>query len=193
MKKIIQSLRYIVIFTLCILSFTSNAFAQNPDNETEKIATFCKVWGFLKYYHPEVAIGKIDWDKEFTSRISSLNSLQTKQEISDYYAKWINGLAKVEKCEKCDNDIADKFKMNLDLKWLSDTNVFSPNLINTLQYIQQNRNHRNYFYVQKGRYQTPSFANEKKILTLFFHLPISVYYLFRGIGTSSIIFILISI
>ena len=30
----------------------------------ENLIVLCKVWGFLKYYHPDIANGKIDWDNE---------------------------------------------------------------------------------------------------------------------------------
>jgi hypothetical protein len=66
MKNINRSLTYITIFTFIFLLFASHSFGQTPTKENDKIATFCKVWGFLKYYHPKVAIGKLDWDKEFT-------------------------------------------------------------------------------------------------------------------------------
>ncbi len=34
--------------------------AQSHIEENSNIATFIKVWGFLKYYHPTVAQGKIN-------------------------------------------------------------------------------------------------------------------------------------
>jgi len=42
---------------LIFLCFACKLFAQT---QNQKIETFTKVWGFLKYHHPAVASGKID-------------------------------------------------------------------------------------------------------------------------------------
>ena len=132
MKKAIS------IITLVLFSFST--YSQTTAQESEKIATFCKVWGFLKYYHPTVAKGKLDWDNEFTTRIKVVSALNTKQEINDYYSEWINSLGKVNACKKCNNEIPDSLQFNLDLAWLSDSTVFTQTLIDQLQFIQHNRN-----------------------------------------------------
>ena len=36
--------------------------ANRPVDQTERMATLGKVWGLLKYFHPDVAGGGIDWD-----------------------------------------------------------------------------------------------------------------------------------
>ncbi|RYZ67733.1 MAG: hypothetical protein EOP09_10555, partial [Proteobacteria bacterium] len=40
---------------------SSSALAQ-PITQTQTLVAIGRVWGFLKYYHPQVARGKIDWD-----------------------------------------------------------------------------------------------------------------------------------
>lgn len=40
-----------------------------PFNDTTKWAVTCRVWGLLKYYHPNVNAGKLDWDKVLIDRI----------------------------------------------------------------------------------------------------------------------------
>ena len=91
-----------VISILIFLSFSISTFSQTTSQESEKIATFCKLWGFLKYYHPTVAKGKIDWDDEFMTRIKVVSSLESKQELNNYYSEWISSLGKVKKCKKLD-------------------------------------------------------------------------------------------
>lgn len=139
------------ISILVFLSVLTSTFAQTTIKESDNIATFCKLWGFLKYYHPTVAKGKIDWDREFTTRLKVVTSLQSKQEISDYYSEWITGLGKVKHCKKCNDDIPDSLKFNLDLTWLSDSSVFTDALISQLQFIRDNRNRGKNHYVQQNR------------------------------------------
>lgn len=147
----------LIFFYLSVLTYS-----QTTVQESEKISTFCKLWGFLKYYHPTVAKGKIDWDKEFITRIKVVSSLNSKQEINNYYSEWIKSLGKVKNCKKCKNDLPDSLKFNFDLAWLSDSSVFTNDLINQLQFIQNNRNQGKNYYVQQYRFVgNTKYDNEK--------------------------------
>jgi len=110
-------------------------FAQATVSETEKIATFCKVWSFLKYYHPVVATGKIDWDKEFTTKMNSVRSFNTKQQINAFYSRWVNSLGEIKYCKSCNNNIPDSLKFNLDNSWLYHSTRFTNQVMNQLQYV----------------------------------------------------------
>ncbi|ANH83395.1 hypothetical protein A8C56_22560 [Niabella ginsenosidivorans] len=154
MKKTIS----IFIFLL----FTCSTYSQSTAHDSEKIATFCKLWGFLKYYHPVVATGKFDWDNEFTTRIKIVRLLHSKKEISNYYSAWIKDLGEVKKCKECSFTITDSIKYNLNLSWLTDTSIFTNSLINQLLYVQQNRNQgKNYYVEQKPYIGNTAFENEK--------------------------------
>lgn len=149
-----------ILFALILFFSSTLSGAQSIPEESARIATFCKVWGFLKYHHPRVAKGNIDWDKEFMTRINEVTLLKSKEEISNYYLQWIKGLGTVKKCTSCDEEIPGSFKLNLDLAWLSDANLFSPALIDQLQFIYLNRNHGKNHYVRlKG--VTTDYSNEK--------------------------------
>lgn len=142
------------------LLLSISTFSQTTFKESEKIATFCKLWGFLKYYHPTVAKGKLDWDKEFTTRIRALSFLNSKQEINNYYSEWINSLGKVKNCKKCKKETTDSLKFNLDIAWLADSNVFTKALIDQLQFVKQNRNQGKNYYVKKMYIGNTNFKNE---------------------------------
>jgi len=143
----------IFIFFSCTIA----GFSQTSPDEAERIASFCKVWGFLKYHHPTVAKGKIEWDKEFMVRLKEVSSLESKQERSAYYLAWIESLGMVNPCKKCKNEIPDSLKFNLNLDWLSDSSVFTHDLTKQLQFIHQNRNQGKNYYVQ----QSPSVGNTR--------------------------------
>jgi len=51
-----------------VLFWFTNA-ALNSGTQNEKLAALCQVWGFLKYAHPTVAEGSIDWDKALIDAI----------------------------------------------------------------------------------------------------------------------------
>lgn len=52
---------------------------EQMDLNVENLALLCKIWGFMKYYHPEVRAGKYDWDKELFSIIPSFNCISSKE------------------------------------------------------------------------------------------------------------------
>lgn len=143
-------MKYPVI--LLILFFSTYLSPALPnEKDTGKTATFIKIWGFLKYYHPEVAKGNIDWDETFRTGIKAIKSLQSKQELNAYYLKWINSLGTVKKCGSCTPDMGGVEKYNTDMRWLRDTAQFNAELIDVLTYIQQHRNQKANYYVSAAK------------------------------------------
>ena len=69
MKKILL----IVFFLLCQYSFSK------PINETQKLAATAKIWGFLKYYHPNVADGSKNWDEQLFQILAQIEQTKTSE------------------------------------------------------------------------------------------------------------------
>lgn len=90
-----------ILFLLLIFVFTHSIFAKNELTETEKIAATAKVWGFLKYYHPEVANGKFNWDEQLFAILPKVQSATSKEELSQVYMAWIESLGQAKSCKKC--------------------------------------------------------------------------------------------
>ncbi len=148
--------------TICILSFFHTfLLAQTTKEQTEDIATFCKIWGFLKYYHPSVAKGNMDWDSVFMHRIADLPSFKSKQALSDYYKNWIESLGEIKPCKECSIKNPDNQKLNFDLSWTDDKNMFSDNLIELLDFVEKNRNTGYNYYVQRKDAGNTLYENEK--------------------------------
>ena len=133
---------------LIILIFFSYNFltAQRAISETEKLTSLGKIYGFLKYYHPEVGKGKFDWDKEFIKILPKVLKATDKESLSQVYINWIESLGKIENCKKCNSD-KEYFDKNFDLSWTQDTSLFSNELSSKLKLIEKNRNQRENFYV----------------------------------------------
>lgn len=137
---------------LLLLSFTiigvSSLYSQNKFSETEKIATASKVWGFLKYYHPQVAKGKIDWDDQLIKILPKVESAKTKEQLSKVYLDWIKSLGKVQKCNRCkEKPESGYFNKNFDLSWTQNSTFFNSELSKQLKFIEVNRNHKKNNYV----------------------------------------------
>lgn len=156
MKTYFNKLIWIVLIILYSFSTTSL-------NDSEKIATFCKIWGFLKYYHPSVARGEIDWDNEFITKLDSIKKIHSKQELNIFYIRWIDNLGKVEKCELCNNTVPDSLLFNYPTNWIHNSSLFNNQLIRKLDYIQYNRNQaENYYVSQDQENGNTIYKNEKQ-------------------------------
>lgn len=141
--------------TLLLLMFFQFSFSQNL-TETEKLSSLCKVWGFLKYYHPEFASGKKDCDIQFFKILIQVKESQTQEDLSNVYSNWIDELGKVKETDKKDNSVY--FTKNFDLSWFEN---FSPALTSKLKYIEKNRFRGKHNYVSIGKYGALNFINEK--------------------------------
>lgn len=122
------------------------SFAQKTISETEKLASLGKIYGFLKYYHPEVGKGNYNWDNEFIKYLPKVLNATDKKDLSTIYINWIDSLGKIDACKKC-NAEEKYFDKNFDLSWTQDTLLFNNALTSKLKYIENNRIQGENFYV----------------------------------------------
>ncbi|MDQ6531000.1 S41 family peptidase [Flavobacterium sp. LHD-85] len=137
--------KYILIFLLLVIQ---TVLGQSKPTEIQKLAITCKIWGYLKYYHPEVASGKTDWDKQLFNVLPKLEEAQTKEEFSSILENWIDALGTIKQ-----NDPVLKpkqtvyFDKNFDLSWISKNKLLSKNLSAKLKFIEDNRYQGEQYYV----------------------------------------------
>ena len=138
-------MKKITLFFLLLLSQT--IFANTKITETEKLATTCKVWGFLKYYHPKVANGELNWDQQLLDILPKVEKAQTKEEFSSLLENWIDGLGEVKQIAPIASpkDI-EYFDKNFDLSWFNNK-LFSKKLSKKLKFIEENRFQGEQFYI----------------------------------------------
>nr|WP_315143655.1 S41 family peptidase [uncultured Flavobacterium sp.] len=156
-----------IFFSLTLFLFLQITQAKQSLTETEKLATTAKVWGFLKYYHPNVASGKYDWDKELFTILPQVEKAKNKKEFSEVIENWITSLGEVKKVEPIvvSNEIK-YFDKNLNAAWLNNSHFFSNSLSKKLTFILENRLQSNHFYYRKGEPKSDAisyeFSNEIK-------------------------------
>ena len=181
MKKIISAI-------LILLFSFQFAFSQENINENQKLTSLCKIWGFLKYYHPNVTKGTINWDNELIEKIRELKEIKTKNELNKIYLNWLNELGDFPKCETCEikKDV-DYFDKNFDLSWTDNKNIFSEEIIEMLNYVEQNRNQGTNHYIKldenfkiqiqnEQEYGIPFPEKEYRLLELFKYWNIIEYF-----------------
>ena len=173
---------------LILICFSFNhLIAQQKILDTEKLASIGKIYGFLKYYHPEVGKGKYDWDKEFIKYLPQVLEAGDKESLSKIYNNWINTLGTIEKCKNCVSDQL-LFDKNFNLSWTQDSEIFNAELKVKLKYIEENRFQGENFYVitdpvgaikltNESVYQNFSYPSEEyRLLGLFKYWNIIEYF-----------------
>lgn len=134
---------------LLLLVVAQTAFGNNNLTENQKLATTCKVWGFLKYYHPNVADGSKNWDEQLFIILPLVEKAQTKEEFSLVLENWIASQGEVKGYKTSKPDLkVDYFTKNLNPKWIYDSKVFSKTLSDKLKFIEENRYQGKQYYVQ---------------------------------------------
>ncbi|TDD78839.1 S41 family peptidase [Flavobacterium caseinilyticum] len=177
-----------IFLLLLLICFSFNALiAQQKISETEKLATIGKMYGFLKYYHPEVGKGKYDWDKEFIKYLPQVLEATDKESLSKIYINWINALGNIGKCKNCASDQL-LFDKNFNLSWTQNSKIFNSELTAKLKYIEENRFQGENFFVitepagaikvtNEPVYQNFSYPSEQyRLLGLFKYWNIIEYF-----------------
>ncbi|SCI94924.1 C-terminal processing peptidase [uncultured Clostridium sp.] len=109
----------------------SNIKIENLNkNQVENLKKLCKVWGLVKYYHPKVVSGSVNWDYELfritPDILASKNSNDTDKILYD----WIMKLGKVK--ENAENDKDKEVMLKRDLAWIKDEKYIDKKLSNLL-------------------------------------------------------------
>lgn len=149
---------------LILILFWSQSLCSQPLNEKKInfLGIYGKVWGFLKYYHPKVATGKLNWDEVFANNYYSFKNANSKEELNIKIGKLIDLAGPVVAMRSKALDYPDSLKINLNIDWIYDTSYLSVYNSSRLQYIFNNHQPVNNFYIsRRARVGSPDFYNEK--------------------------------
>lgn len=124
----------------------------------ENLKNLGLIWGYLKYYHPNIAEGKYNWDYELfriLPKISGASAKQRDQILTD----WIKGLGTFQ-TEKFTLDTKN-VKIAPDLNWITSSG-FSKELSDLLLQIKDAKRPKANYYVDfYDGVGNPDFSNEK--------------------------------
>jgi len=152
------------------------------------LAVLCKVWGFLKYYHPDIVEGKYIWDPELIMMMPSILKAKSKGERNNLLSKWVDSIGKVEQ-GTIPVISPDSVKMYPDLDWIDDKKelgVLSAQLekIKTAKrpfdeshYVELKKGIGNPVFLNEDIYPQMSYPNASyRLLALFRYWNIIQYY-----------------
>lgn len=125
-------------------------------NNVEYLKNLGLIWGYLKYYHPNVAAGNFNWDYELF-RIYQKSLGASGNERDQILADWIKSLGEFQ---TKNNFESKNLKMKADLEWIT-TSGFSKELTDLLLKVKTaERKNSNYYISLDSNVQNPIFRNE---------------------------------
>ncbi|MFW0739754.1 S41 family peptidase [Flavobacterium sp. T12S277] len=136
----------VVVFLIGYVSF-SCAQPKSILSEVDKLEATAKIWGFLKYYHPNVANGSRNWDEQLFQICQETEKVKTKDEFSKVIDKWILSLGEIKKQHVDSISKNDCFLKNLNFSWFKNKSLFTNELSKKLEFIKENKFYGQNFYV----------------------------------------------
>lgn len=134
--------------------------------QVDNIALLCKVWGFLKYYHPAIAAGNYSWDNELFRFLPSYLPITDSKQRNDSLLAWVNKLGPVSgKGNKM--KIKKNTKLTPELNWITDTTTLGANLSAALVKIRNSKRSESHYYISLNKnVGNPSFDHERSYKTI---------------------------
>lgn len=134
-------------------------FPELREKTIEDLELLGKIWGFLKYHHPEIAKGNYNWDYELFRILPVYITNSSKDERDKILLKWIDKLGSVRTCKDCKETASDAI-LKPDHSWINDSNLGNA-LKEKLFYIYHNRCQGDQFYIRQFQgVRNPEFLNE---------------------------------
>jgi C-terminal processing protease CtpA/Prc len=130
-----------------------------PTSKTDDLVILGKIWGFLKYYHPNIAKGEYNWDYELFRIMPEIINCRDNNERNNIISKWIKTFGEFELREVGILD-STKTKIKPDLAWISDQSLLGRKLSNQLIHIQNAKRTSNYYVSFVSDVGNPDFKNE---------------------------------
>lgn len=123
----------------------------------ENLELLGKVWGFLKYHHPEIGKGNYNWDYELFRHLAAYLELEEDKERDQFIINWIDSLGKVKQHTECEAVAKDAF-LKPELEWIDQQ---SASLKEKLMSIYTNRHQAKHYYVNvSSEIKNPKFQYE---------------------------------
>ena len=139
-------------------------------SETDRLASLCRIWGLLKYFHPAVAQGKMDWDQVFIAEVDSVSHISSKEALNAHYCRWVSGLGDIRSYLAETTDFDKTCNFNSSLKWIDSGSAFTPQLTALLKDVVVHRcTEHNRFVCPQTKFVTAArFTNENEYPDLVF-------------------------
>ena len=124
-----------------------------------------RVWGFIKYHHPEIGQGNYNWDYELFRFLPKYLAVKTEEARNNLLIEWIDSLGEIGICFVCQPTNKNAF-LKPNLKWIEAQEGL---LKKKLLAIYKNRHQGIHYYIKMANgIGNPVFLNEKAYAKMSF-------------------------
>ena len=155
--------------------------------QTENLKTLGLIWGFLKYYHPNIAKGEYNWDYELFRILPKILNTANKKNRDTILVNWIGNFGQFTQGKENAVKPAE-LKLQPDLDWITNSRLSDELTALLLKVKNASRPKVHYYIALKPGVGNPDFKNEDtyasmkypdagfRLLTLFRYWNIIQYY-----------------
>jgi C-terminal processing protease CtpA/Prc len=131
--------------------------------QTENLYALAKVWGFLKYHHPDVAKGNSSFDEALFKIMQPIANAASAEKRNELLLNWINSLGDETGYKTAEELPAKDVHIKPNIGWINDKNLFSDAVISKLNsiYLHRNKSDNAYIKLMPG-VLNPNFNGEEK-------------------------------
>lgn len=108
------------------------------NQQTQHLVLLGKVWGFLKYHHPEVTSGNREWDRDLFRILPSIVDATDDHEARATILSWIDELGDIS-TTNLEPEPTQELALSPRLDWLLDESLLGEQLSERLQQIHAAR------------------------------------------------------
>ena len=128
--------------------------------QTSNLELLGRIWGLMKYHHPEIATGNYNWDYELFRMLPDYLTVKNNRTRDKYLLKWISKYGVLKACKDCKSTDANAF-LKPDLAWIKTTGL-STSLQKKLEQVYENRHQGTHYYIGMAKgVGNPEFLHEK--------------------------------
>lgn len=122
----------------------------------------CKAWGYLKYFHSEIAKGNLDWDAILLEKIYDVKNSNSGESFNNVLTSLITAPGETAASNTDPPEIPEDLRYNLNLNWFND-HVLNPDNRAALENIRNKfRPRKNYYVEERFQGGNPSFDKDNK-------------------------------
>ncbi|RUO35717.1 S41 family peptidase [Aliidiomarina sanyensis] len=137
------------------------------EDTINNLVRWMKVWGFLKYFHPEVAQGNFDWDLVF---IEVTRSLVLGEALNQSINAVLDDISAPNTLTSSNTDLESRSTLESAPSWYLTDTTYSRDIVAALEALRLNRHSFNdSVYAFSDQMALPEFAREKQLSSE--HLP----------------------
>ena len=129
--------------------------------DVENLAVLGRVWGFVKYHHPRVRAGDVNFDYELFRVLPAVLEATDRTSANLAMAGWLSDLGDPDECDPC-AELPVDLHLTPNTDWIRDLHLVGPVLGERLQLIQERRptDNEHYYVSHAPGVGNPDFSNE---------------------------------